>query len=210
MELLPHSLIFEACVDTLEDALRAEKRDAHRIELCASLELEGLTPSKDLIIQCVQQCSIPIMVMIRPREGNFVYSDAEIQQMESDIEFCKKAGILGVVFGLLKKDGTIDIENTRRLARLASPLEVTFHKAIDETVDIFHAFKELNLIEGITRVLSSGGEATAWEGRVVLKQMQQMPKRKVTLIAAGKINTQNRKQIAEFTGITELHGKRIV
>ncbi|HET6558558.1 MAG TPA: copper homeostasis protein CutC [Prolixibacteraceae bacterium] len=210
MNPTPPSLIFEACVGTLEDALRAEHYGAHRIELCSALELDGLTPSRETIIQCVQQCSLPVMVMIRPREGSFVYSESEIRQMESDIEFCKKTGVFGVVFGLLSETGTIDLENTRRLATLASPLEVTFHKAIDDTVDIIHAFKELNSIKGITRVLSSGGHPTAWDGRELLKRMQQMPKHKITLIAAGKITAQNRLRIAEFTGITDLHGKRIV
>lgn len=210
MYATPSSLIFEACVATFEDALRVEEHGAHRIELCANLELEGLTPSRELIIQCVQQCSLPVMVMIRPRGGSFVYSESEIRQMESDIKFCKQAGVSGVVFGLLCETGTIDIENTRRLAKLASPLEITFHKAIDDTKDIIHAFKELNSIEGISRVLSSGGYPTAWDGREALRRMQHMTDRKITLIAAGNINIQNRQQIAEFTGITELHGKRIV
>lgn len=210
MKTTNQSLIFEACVETLKDSLIAEQLGAHRIELCSALELDGLTPSQELIIQCVQQCSLPIMVMIRPRGGSFVYSESEIRQMESDIEFCKQVEVSGVVFGLLTESGTIDLENTRRLATLASPLEVTFHKAIDATVDIMQAFEVLNSIEGITRVLSSGGHITAWDGREVLKQMQQMPERKAILIAAGKINTLNREQIADFTGITELHGKKIV
>lgn len=210
MNFTPPSLIFEACIATLEDALQAEEHGAHRIELCASLELDGLTPSRELIIQCVEQCVIPVMVMIRPREGNFVYSESEIRQMESDIRFCKQAGVTGVVLGLLTETSSIDFENTRQLTMLASPLKVTFHKAIDDTEDTIYAFKELNSIEGISRVLSSGGYPTAWEGREVLKKMQQMPDRKIALIAAGKVTTENCKWIAEFTGITELHGKRIV
>jgi copper homeostasis protein len=114
------------------------------------------------------------------------------------------------VFGLLTEEGNIDIENTIRLARMASPLEVTFHKAIDYSVDVFNAFKELNAIEGITRVLSSGGKDTAWNGRERLKQMQVLPGRIIKIIAAGKITPENRVRIAEYTGIVELHGKRIV
>lgn len=210
MTTTDHTLLFEACVETLGDALAAERHGAHRIELCSALELEGLTPSRELIIQCVQQCFLPVMVMIRPREGSFVYSESEISQMESDIEFCKQAGASGVVFGMLSESGLIDIENTRRLAKLASPLDVTFHKAIDDTADIIHAFKELNSIECITRVLSSGGQPTAWDGRAILKQMQQLPGRNISIIAAGKIKSANRNKIAQYTGISELHGKRIV
>ena len=203
-------LILESCVETLEDAIIAEENGANRIELCSELDQDGLTPSRELTAQCVYYLSIPVMAMVRPRGGNFVYSEAEIKQMEAEIEFFKQSGVAGVVFGLLTKDDKIDIENTRRLAKLAFPLEVTFHKAIDYTGDILKSFQELNAIEGITRVLTSGGMDTAWNGREVLKQMQRLPDRKIKIIAAGKVLPENRIQIAEFTGITELHGKRIV
>jgi len=205
-----NTLIFEACVETLKDALAAEKRGANRIELCSALDQDGLTPSQKLTEQCVKNLSIPIMAMVRPRGGNFVYSEAEIQQMESEIEFFKQSGVAGVVFGLLTEEGTIDIENTQRLAKLASPLDVTFHKAIDYTADILKSFQELNAINGITRVLTSGGMDTAWNGRLVLKAMNELPERKIKIIAAGKVLPENREQIAGFTGVSELHGKRIV
>lgn len=203
-------LILESCVETLEDAIIAEEKGASRIELCSELDQDGLTPSRELTAQCVYYLSVPVMAMVRPRGGDFVYSEAEIKQMEAEIEFFKQSGVAGVVFGLLTKDGKIDIENTRRLAKLASPLQVTFHKAIDYTGDIIKSFQELNAIEGITRVLTSGGMETAWNGREVLKQMQQLPDRKINIIAAGKVVPENRTRIAEFTGITELHGKKIV
>lgn len=203
-------LILESCVETLEDAIIDEENGANRIELCSELEQDGLTPSMELTAQCVYYLSIPVMAMVRPRGGNFVYSEAEIRQMETEIEFFKQSGVAGVVFGLLTKDDKIDIENTRRLAKLAFPMEVTFHKAIDYATDILKSFQELNEIEGITRVLTSGGKDTAWNGREVLKQMQQLPDRKIKIIAAGKVLPENRTKIAEFTGINELHGKRIV
>jgi copper homeostasis protein len=203
-------LIFEACVETLNDALNAEKRDANRIELCSALDQDGLSPSLELTIQCLQNLSIPIMVMVRPRGGNFVYSEAEVKQMEIEVECFKQTGVAGVVIGLLTEEGKIDIKNTRRLAKLAFPLEVTFHKAIDCTSDILQSFQELNTISGISRVLTSGGKDTAWNGRNVLKQMQELPGRRIKIIAAGKIITENRTQIAEYTGVSELHGKHIV
>lgn len=205
-----NTLIFESCVETLEDALAAEKRGANRIELCSALDQDGLTPSKELTQQCVQNLSIPVMAMVRPRSGNFVYTEEEIQQMEAEIEFFKQSGVAGVVFGLLTEAGDVDVENTSRLARLAMPLEVTFHKAIDYTNDILKSFQELNAIKGITRVLTSGGMDTAWNGRHVLKQMQNMAGRRIKIIAAGKVLPENREQIAAFTGVSELHGKRIV
>ena len=210
MTTTKQTLILEACVETLADALDAQKLGANRIELCSALHKGGLTPSSELTMQCIKKLKIPIMVMVRPRGGDFVYSDSEIKQMESEIAFVKRAGVAGVVFGLLTKEGTIDIENTRRLASLASPLEVTFHKAIDSSFDVYKAFKELNTIEGVTRVLSSGGKDTAWNGRELLKQMQEFPGRTIKIIAAGKVTPENSIQIAVYTGIDELHGKRIV
>ena len=150
------------------------------------------------------------MAMVRPRGGDFVYTESEIRQMETEIEFFKQAGVAGVVFGLLTLDGEIDIENTMRLAKLAFPLKVTFHKAIDYTTDILKSFQELNEIGGITRVLTSGGKDTAWNGRMVLKAMNEFPERRIQIIAAGKIVPENRIEISEFTGVDELHGKRIV
>jgi copper homeostasis protein len=203
-------LIFEACVESLEEALAAEKRGAHRIELCSDLAQDGLTPSKDLTLQCLKQLTIPVMAMVRPRGGNFVYSEAEFRQMAEEIGFFKQAGVSGVVFGLLTPENTIDIENTRYLANLAAPLEITFHKAIDYSTDVLKTFKELNTVNGITRVLTSGGMDTAWNGREIIKQMQDMPGRNIKIIAAGKILPENRLQIAEYTGVSELHGKRVV
>jgi len=205
-----NTLTFEACVETLEDALAAEKRGANRIELCSSLDQDGLTPSAELTLQCLQNLSIPVMAMVRPRGGDFVYTEAEIKQMESEIKFFKQSGVAGVVLGLLTEDGAVDVENTRRLAKLASPLEVTFHKAIDYSNDILKSFLELNSITEISRVLTSGGMDTAWNGREVLKQMQNLPERRIKIIAAGKVLPGNRAQIAEFTGVSELHGQRIV
>lgn len=203
-------LIFEACVETLEDAVLAEEKGAHRIELCSALDQDGLTPSRDLTAQCVYYLSIPVMAMVRPRGGDFVYTEAEIRQMETEIEFFRQAGVAGVVFGLLTPDGKIDLENTRRLAKIASPMEVTFHKAIDYSNDVITSFQELNAIDGITRVLTSGGMDTAWNGRDVLRQLHGLPGRKLKIIAAGKILPENRIQIAQYTGVAELHGKRIV
>lgn len=204
------SPVYEACVETLGDALAAEQRGAHRIELCSALDQDGLTPSRDLIEQCLQQLSIPVMAMIRPRGGDFVYSDAEVAQMEEEIAFCKQAGVAGVVFGLLTREGEIDIANTERLIRAARPLEITFHKAIDYSTDVLRSFRALNALDGITRVLTSGGCDTAWEGRDVLKAMNAMPGRRIRIIAAGRLLPENRERLADYTGIWELHGKRVV
>lgn len=206
----PLPLLFEACVETLADALAAERHGAHRIELCSALDQDGLTPSPALLRESVEALRIPVMAMIRPRGGDFVYSAAEVAAMECDIATAKAAGAAGVVFGLLTREGTIDVANTERLVLAASPLPVTFHKAFDSAVDLFAAFRVLNAIDGITRLLTSGGRATAWEGRDALKALQTMSGRRIEVIAAGRLLPDNRQRLADYTGIQELHGKRIV
>jgi len=150
MTTIKSPLILEACVETLEEALAAQQAGANRIELCSALDQDGLSPSEELTRQCLEQLSIPIMAMVRPRGGNFVYSEAEIQQMEQEIELFKQLGVAGVVFGLLTEENSIDLINTQLLARKVQPLEVTFHKAIDYTPDPLKSFEGLNTIEGIT------------------------------------------------------------
>lgn len=203
-------LLLEACIESLEKAVAAERRGAHRIELCSALDQDGLTPSRELIVACKRKLAIPLMVMIRPRGGDFVYPDAELAQMESDIAFCKQVAVDGVVLGLLTAERCIDLENTERLVRAAKPLDVTFHKAIDASGDVIESFRQLNRIDGVTRVLTSGGAATAWEGREALKAMHDLPGRCVRIIAAGRLLPENRERLAEYTGISELHGRRIV
>jgi copper homeostasis protein len=204
------SPLYEACVESLDDALAAERRGAHRIELCSALDQDGLTPSRALIAQCLRRLSIPVMAMIRPRGGDFVYSDAEVAQMVEEIAFCKQAGVAGVVFGLLTREGEIDVKNTERLIRAARPLEITFHKAIDYSQDVLQSFRVLNALEGITRVLTSGGCETAWDGRETLKAMNAMAGRRIGVIAAGRLLPENRERLADYTAIWELHGKRVV
>src|ERR1035437_6021715 len=186
------ALLYEACVETLDAALAAEQLGAHRIELCSALDQDGLTPAPELIRQCVQILTIPIMVMIRLRGGDFVYSQAEIRQMESEIGFYKQSGVAGVVFGLLNRNDTVDIENTKRLVRSALPMQVTFHRAIDYSVDVFKSFQELNATDGITRVLTSGGRGSAWNGRKMLKEMNALQGRRIIVVAAGNLLPENR------------------
>lgn len=127
------NFIKEACVENLEQAIHAEKMGADRIELCADLHLDGLTPSKELILKVKECLGIPCRVMVRPRAGDFIYSGAELAEMEATINFCKEAGVEGVVFGVLNKEKHLDMNAISRLAALAKPLKVVIHKAIDDT-----------------------------------------------------------------------------
>lgn len=202
--------LVEACVENLEAAIEAEKNGAHRIELCADLANDGLTPSDDLLISVFEKVKIPIRAMIRPRTGNFWYSKSEIKQMKSSILFCKKLRIEGVVFGLLMKDNTVDVENTNALAKLAFPLKVTFHKAIDETPDIFEAVEILAKINEISAVLTTGKMPTAMEGNQILNQLVQKFGNKIDIIAAGKITPHNLPELHKLIKGEWYHGRRIV
>lgn len=203
-------MIREGCVETLKEAISAEKKGADRIELCADLHLDGLTPSFELMQKTCSTLKIPVMVMIRPRGGDFVYSDEEIDRMKSDIDKAKKAGAAGVVFGLLTKDNQIDIENTRFLAEYAKPLPVTFHKAIDLLHNPVEGAKILAGIPGITRILTSGGKATAKDGSDVIRKMIDAVAGKIVILIAGKVTSENLNEIEKITGGTEFHGKKIV
>lgn len=203
-------MIKEACVESLEEALLAEKRGATRIELCSDLANDGLTPSFELMNKTCSKLKIPIMVMIRPRAGNFIYSEAEILQMKAEIDLAKKVGAFGVVFGLLTVDNKIDIKNTRILAEYAKPFPVTFHKAIDEMDNPVEGVHELLKIENIKRILTSGGKPTATEGQEKIREMIKVAGDKIIILVAGKVLDSNVEEIQKITGAKELHGRRIV
>lgn len=202
--------IKEACVETLEQAIAAQKGGADRIELCANLDVEGLTPPKDLIIEVSKHLNIPFRVMIRPRAGNFIFSENELAEMKLSIIICKNTGVEGVVFGVLKKDNTLDIDAITMLTNLAFPLKVVIHKAIDDTPDLLKALKELSLIKGISTVLTSGGASNVFEGEEILKKMIKICPKEIEIMPAGKITDINLKEVHSLLGASAYHGKRIM
>ncbi len=203
-------MIKEACVETFEEAVLAEKRGANRIELCSDLANDGLTPSFELMNKTISNLKIPVMVMIRPRAGNFIYTEKEIGEMKSEIDLAKKAGAAGIVLGLLTSENKIDIKNTQILADYASPLPVTFHKAIDEMKNPVDGVIELLKIENIKRILTSGGLPTAFEGQSTIWEMIKVAGDKIIILVAGKVLDSNVEEIRKITGAKEFHGRRIV
>jgi len=203
-------MICEACVESFREAKLAESRGADRIELCSDLENDGLTPSPELMQKACKELNIPVMVMVRPRAGNFVFSDEEIERTKTAIDEARKAGAAGIVLGLLTKDKQIDEKNTRVLAEYAQPLPVTFHKAIDEMNDPVEGVRILKTIPGIKRILTSGGKATALEGQETIRKMMKVAGKQITILVAGKVMDSNVEEISRLTGATELHGRRIV
>lgn len=208
--MMKTSYLKEACVGTLQESINAEKRGADRIELCANLEVGGTTPSENLIEAAKQKLTIPIRVMIRPRGGDFIYTEEELLEMQAQIQHCKKIGVDAVVFGVLKRDHTLDLENISKLASLAQPLKVVIHKAIDETPDILKATKDLSEIKEIDTILSSGGKATAVEGKGVLREMSEIAKDRLQIMPAGDVSNQNLEILHAAMDAKVYHGKRIV
>jgi copper homeostasis protein len=202
-------MIKEACVENLSEALMAQERGADRIELCENLASGGTTPSYGTIITCKKNLSIPVIVMIRPRGGNFVYSNLEVDSMVEDIRICKKAGADGIATGALTSAGDIDLPILRRLIHEAGSLQITFHKAIDETRNIETEMEKLK-DTGIHRVLTSGGAPTAMEGSRMLNKLIHLTDGKLVILTAGKVTAENLDALSRLIPSTEFHGRKIV
>ena len=202
-------MIKEACVESLIDALEAEKRGADRIELCDNLSQGGTTPSYGTIKVALSTLKIPVFPIIRPRGGDFYYTPAEIEVIKEDIKVCKSLGAKGVVLGLLTKDKKIDLEVLSQLVELAKPMEVTFHKAIDELEDPTLVIDDLiNL--GVKRILSSGTKPTALEGKDMLNKMIEKAGDRLTIVVAGKVTKEILPEVSSLIPAKEYHGKVIV
>jgi len=203
-------VLLEACVENLDQALLAERKNADRIELCGRLDLGGITPPREMIISSVKQLSIPTKIMIRPRGGNFIYSDPEVELMISDIIFCKKNGIGEIVLGALTDKGEVDLPLIRSLSSLADPMKVTFHKAIDDVNDYMRSLEELSTLKTIESVLTSGTRKNAILGKPLLKNAIEIFSDTLSIIAAGSITNENIEKVHAELGAKEYHGKRIV
>ena len=199
----------EVCVESYQEAVIVASAGATRIELCDNLSVGGTTPSYGTIKKVISELHVPVMVMIRPRGGDFCYSADEIDIMREDIHICRDLGVGGVVFGLLNPDNTIDIERTKELVELSRPMQVTFHKAIDYTNDLLLSISQLKKI-GIDRVLTSGGQPTAMEGREMLLKMIEIVGDKLNIIVAGKVTWENFEDIKQLISSREYHGRRLV
>lgn len=196
--------LFEVCIDSVVGAIAAEAGGAGRVELCSALELGGLSPSIGLLAATVAATSLPVMAMVRPRGGNFCYSETEIRIMETDIAACKKTGAAGLVFGALLADGRIDVATTERLVRAARPLPVTFHRAFDYCADPFLALDQLIDI-GVERVLTSGQAASAPQGRELLRGLIDRATGRIGILPGGGIRPQHTKALLSYTGAAEFH-----
>jgi copper homeostasis protein len=202
------TILIEAAVESLESALAAEANGADRLELCANLRNGGTTPNLKLIAAVLDKTQLPVVVMIRPHGGDFVYSDDEIAAMKHDIADAKKMGISGIVTGILTDDAGVDIERTRILVSAAAGLPVTFHRAFDSTQDLPRALEQLKEV-GVSRILTSGGAATALEGASVISALVSQARNRIAIIAGGGVRDHNVRELVDRTGISEVHARQV-
>jgi copper homeostasis protein len=209
-------MTIEICCDGFEKELSACEAGADRIELCQELAIGGTTPPHETIRRVVSALNIPVNVLIRPRGGDFVYAHSEVGQILDDIRFCGELlengkKVNGVVFGALLRDGSVDTDATREMAREAhrQGLSTTFHRAIDESADIFKNLQAIMDIGGIDRILTSGGASDAYSGRMVIAEMVRMAHGKLSIMAGCGVTAANATAIAAATGIHEIHGSRL-
>lgn len=195
--------ILEICAADIDSVYAAAKGGADRVELCCALGEGGLTPSAGMIEEALAIDCIKINVLIRPRSGDFLYSEAELRTMLRDITICRELGVNGVVFGALTKEGDVDTEACRRMAEAAGNLNKTFHRAFDMCRDPRQALRDIIEL-GFDRILTSGQAATAMEGADLIRRLQEeYPE--LTFIAAGGVTPDNASEIVARTGVREIH-----
>jgi copper homeostasis protein len=197
-------MLIEIAVFSLESAIAAFNAGAHRIELCSAPAEGGLTPSAATMRLARKYVKIPIHMMIRPREGDFCYSEKEFEAMLLDVAAAKMVGMEGIVAGILNPDGTVDEKRMALLVDAAHPMNVTFHRAFDMVKDQDEALEAI-IYAGCTRILTSGGRQTAPEGIERLEELVKRAFNRISIMPGSGVNITNIKNIAESTGVKEIH-----
>ncbi|MFZ1138775.1 MAG: copper homeostasis protein CutC [Candidatus Sulfotelmatobacter sp.] len=201
---MPNRLVLEICVESVDHAVAAERGGAHRIELCTDLSSGGVTPSAALMQTARHQVRIPIHALIRPRAGNFCYSNDELEIMRHDIRAAKQLGMDGVVLGVLQENARVDIERTKALVELAHPLPVTFHRAFDASHNLETSLQDV-IQTGASRILTSAGQPRATDGLQTLARLVQAAGERILIMPCGGINSDNVLDIVRTTLAQEVH-----
>jgi copper homeostasis protein len=198
------SFQLEICCFNIASAAIAQEAGAHRIELCAGPEEGGTTASFGTIKTARRHIQLPLFPIIRPRGGDFLYSDQEFETMLYDLSFCKQLSCDGIVTGILCPDGTIDKDRTSRLVELAYPLGVTFHRAFDYTRDPVEALEDI-IQTGCERVLTSGQHPLAWDGASLVQELILQANHRIVVMPGSGLRAANIIQLAEKTKAEEFH-----
>jgi copper homeostasis protein len=196
--------LVEVCVEGVDGVIAAQEAGADRVELCASLLEGGITPSCGTIREALAIGRIPFHVIVRPRGGDFLYSDVEFRSMVADVEACREMGVAGVVVGCLKADGTIDEARMKALVGAAGSLAVTCHRAFDMTRDPAEALQAL-IRCGVGRVLTSGQRDTAEEGAELLAELVRLAGGRIIIMGCGGLGAHNVADILRRTSLAEIH-----
>ena len=194
----------EVSAYSVQWAIDAQKAGAHRVELCDNIYEGGTTPSIACIKLARKNLQIELYVIIRPRGGDFLYSDIEFETMKRDIEIAKEAGVDGFVFGLLNIDGSIDMERTKELVELSKPKKVTFHRAFDVAKDAFNALEDIILC-GCDRILTSGQKNNAFEALPLISELVKIAGNRISIMPGSGIDENNILKIKKKTGAKEFH-----
>jgi copper homeostasis protein len=194
----------EICVDSIASARKAQEGGADRIELCDNLAQGGITPSAGKIAQAKRLLHLPVMVLIRPRKGDFLYSDLEFELMLDDIARAKELGADGIVSGVLLPDGSIDTVRTSWLVEAARPCLFTFHRAFDMCRNPEEAIGQLAELH-VSRILTSGLQPTALQGLHNLKKFVQLAAGKITILACSEVTPQTIEPLLQIEGLHEFH-----
>jgi copper homeostasis protein len=199
------TIVFELCAESIDACLAAREGGAKRIELCSALSEGGLTPSHGLIREAVARSGLPVHVLLRPRGGDFVYTDAEFDVMCEDLRHMRSMGVSGVVLGVLREDSTVDVERTRKLVELAGPLDVTFNRAFDNAASLEQALEDI-IAAGCRRVLTSGGACDVVSGSQSLARLVEQAKGRIEIAVGGGLRLKNAAAVARATGARHFHG----
>lgn len=198
-------MLLEVCCGNVESAQNAEKAQASRIELCRDLPVGGLTPTHDDILYCREHLKLDTYVLIRPRGGDFCYNESEFEQILSDIDFCRRAGIPGVVVGFLNDKLDIELSQCQQAVAAAGPMQITFHRAFDRCRHWSDALEQI-IGCGFHRILTSGQQSTALEGADTLADIVRQAAHRLTILAGSGINSQNAEEIIRRAHPDEIHG----
>jgi copper homeostasis protein len=196
--------ILEIAVFNIESAILAADLGADRLELCENPYDGGTTPSYGFLKNVCDIISIPVFPIIRPRGGDFLYSNAEFKQICYDIELCKDLGFKGVVSGILMEEGSIDYKKTSALVALAGEMQFTFHRAFDRAINPLHAL-EMIIETGANRILTSGQVPNAFDGKELIQQIVQQANNRIIIMPGSGVRSNNIKALQTFTSATEFH-----